>query len=348
MKIMYAATAVFLCFALSRGASVDSVTVDSVWNSDSSWYDGNGVLQHRFARDCIISFVPRDSGNATCSLMVSLDSGKTWGASPNPLAILDNGLSTALQCGKKGHIKVRLFGSDRPNVVFKIAASICDFSITGPAGSTAVFTEGFESDLYKWEDVYMVLIMDFYPKMRISTAASHTGTHSIISDSNRTALVYKVIPLLEPTDLSAVHYVAGVQFYLMASAKGQANFSVQLGQDNGSSGGLGKSFGFGFDKSDSIKTTSYDTWGGLSPESDSMIAPIQLNHWYKCNVEVDLGTTWTVTWRLDGEVVKSSPLPTQEMNRIDRVLVFRGAEPGLAGAEGTKPYYADDIVLYTR
>ena len=224
-----------------------------------------------------------------------------------------------------------------------------DEAVPTPAGSTVVMSEGFGGTLSpKWEDTYMVLVQDFYPQMRITTAAAHTGTHSITSDSNRTALVYKVIPPLEPTDAAAVHYIAGVQFYIMASALGQCNFSVQFGQDNGSSGGLGKGFGIGFDQSDSIKTMLYDTWGGLSPESDSMLAPIQLNHWYKCNIEIDLGTTWTATWKIDDVVVKSKPLPTQEMSRIDRVLVFRGAEAGNMGTEGAKLCYADDILLYKK
>jgi hypothetical protein len=223
-----------------------------------------------------------------------------------------------------------------------------DESITGPAGSTDVLIEGFGGTLSKWESQYMVLVNDYYPQMRITTAAHNTGTHSITSDSNRTAIVYKANPPLEPTDTAAVHYIVGVQFYIMAAAKEQANFSVQFGQDNGSSGGLGKGFGIGFDKSDSIKTMLYDTWGGLTPESDSMLAPIQLTHWYKCNIELDLGKTWTATWSLDGVVVQTKSLPTQEMSRVDRVLVFRGAEPGNMGAEGVKQCYADDIILYTK
>jgi hypothetical protein len=194
----------------------------------------------------------------------------------------------------------------------------------------------------------MVLVNDYYPQMRITTAAHNTGTHSITSDSNRTALVFKVIPPLEPTNTTDVHYIVGVQFYIMAAAKEQANFSVQFGQDNGSSGGLGKGFGIGFDQSDSIKAMLYDTWGGLSPESDTMLGAIQVNHWYKCNIELDLGTTWTATWKLDDNVVRTRPLPTQEMSRIDRVLVFRGAEAGNMGAEGVKQCYADDIVLYKK
>jgi hypothetical protein len=125
MKIIIANIAILICFVLSRGTSVDSVTVDSVWNSDLSWYDGNGVLQQRLSRDCIISFIPQDSGYAACSLKVSLDSGKTWNPDPNPLSILSSDLVPPIQCGKKARVIVRIFGSDRSNVVFKITANIC-------------------------------------------------------------------------------------------------------------------------------------------------------------------------------------------------------------------------------
>jgi len=127
MKI-FSSVFIIIFFSISISASslrIDSVTVDSVWNSDSSWYDGNGVLQQRTARDCLLSFIPQDSGFASCSLTVSLDSGKTWGANPNPLQFLDSFLSSQFQCGKKGHLKIRVLGNNRSNVAFKITANIC-------------------------------------------------------------------------------------------------------------------------------------------------------------------------------------------------------------------------------
>ena len=134
MKAIYLTLAPFLfCFA-SYAASVDSVCVDSVWNSDSSWYDGNGILQYRTSRDCRITFVPQGSGVATCSLSVSIDSGNSWGPIPNPLQIVsNNSLSVPLQCGKKGFIIARVLGANRSNVVFKVTSSICNpLKITSP------------------------------------------------------------------------------------------------------------------------------------------------------------------------------------------------------------------------
>ncbi len=100
--------------------TVDSVTVDSVWNSDSTWYDDLGILQERKSRDCIVGFKPEGQGKAECSIELSIDGGGTWGPNPNPLRILDDGMALPAQCGIKKQIKLRVFGGDRPNMVFRI------------------------------------------------------------------------------------------------------------------------------------------------------------------------------------------------------------------------------------
>jgi hypothetical protein len=159
MKILITAIGILVCFGLSRGKGIDSVTVDSVWNIDSSWYDGNGVLQQRSARDCIIGFISQGSGYVSCSLTVSLDSGRTWGAIPNPLQILDNSLSAPVQCGKKAHIKARVLGGNRQTAVFKIISNTCpittvpianlrldNFSVQGWVDSS--YIAGDTSELY--------------------------------------------------------------------------------------------------------------------------------------------------------------------------------------------------------
>jgi hypothetical protein len=127
MKTTYLAIHISLFVAFAYASSVDSVCVDSVWSSDSSWYDNNGVLQQRSARDCRISFIPRGLTIATCSLAVSFDSGKTWGATPNPLQILNsNSLGIPIPCDQKANVTARVLGTNRPNVVFKILAKICN------------------------------------------------------------------------------------------------------------------------------------------------------------------------------------------------------------------------------
>jgi hypothetical protein len=223
-----------------------------------------------------------------------------------------------------------------------------DTPVPGPASGTVVFSEGFGGTLSSWAQQYMINVGDYYPRMTITTAVAHSGTHSITSDTSQSALEYDIANRIETG-------VAGIQFYIMATGKGQANFSVQFGQNAGSSGGLGKAFGIGFNKSDSITCVYYD-YMDMNQYLDSAIAPMQLNHWYKCAVEVNFGATQgtgTITWKLDDVVVRTSPLPTQDMNGIDRTLVFRGVNPNDLAMHtdhlsGPKPYYADDIVLYTR
>jgi hypothetical protein len=126
-----------------------------------------------------------------------------------------------------------------------------DANPAAPTGATLIYSDGFGGDLSKWETNYMILVSDFYPHMKITTDAAHTGTHSLTSDSCRTALLYKLSPRLETG-------IAGVEYFIMAKAKGKANFVVEIGQDAGSSGGLFKAFGMGFDPTDFLKCIYYD------------------------------------------------------------------------------------------
>lgn len=213
-----------------------------------------------------------------------------------------------------------------------------DNSVNPVDNRTVIFTEGFEGDLSNWRPNYMITVGDFYPQMRITADAAHAGTHSITTDSNRTALLYY-------TDSRIEKGIVGAEFYIRANAAGQTNFTVEIGQNAGSSGGLGKAFGLGFDKTDSVKCTYYDSYTG---QNDKMLSAIQANRWYKCDVEVDF-TAKTAAYFLDGAKVRTVGLPTQEMYGIDRVLVFRGMGlVDLPNAEGPKPYFADDIVFYKK
>ena len=216
-----------------------------------------------------------------------------------------------------------------------------------PAGVTAIYTDGFGGDLSKWDDHYMITVGDNYPHMRISTDAAHTGKHSITSDSNKMALQFS----LDDT-VSIRTGIAGVQFYIMAKELGQANFTVEIGKNAGSSGGLGYAFGIGFDPNDSIKCKHWDMLGSESVH-DSMVAPIQLNHWYKCSIEIDFSTR-TVTYSIDDASITMDLPQAADMSKVDRLLVFRGTEVTRSGygmtmcTDGAKQYYADDIVFYKK
>jgi hypothetical protein len=219
---------------------------------------------------------------------------------------------------------------------------------TTPAGATLIYSDGFGGDLSKWAIDYMILAgAPHYPHMRISSDAARTGKYSVTTDSNQTALIYEL-----DADTRVESGIAGVQFYIMAKENGGINFAVEIGKNAGSSGGLGKAFGIGFDPNDSIKCKYFDMLGNNIVE-DSMIAPIQLDHWYKCVVEVDLSGK-KVTYFIDDAKVLEKNLPTTDMAHIDRLLVFRGAtadRPNYATVdckEGSKQYFTDDIVLYKK
>jgi formylglycine-generating enzyme required for sulfatase activity len=131
----------------AQALRVDSVTVDSVWNSDSSWNDGSGAAQKRQSRDCKISFFPRGEGTAMMFIDMSVDSGKTWtpSSASDTLSLNDYVLYAPVVIGRKTAITVRVLGGDRPNVAFKMTARqnapvIAGFPKTivlGPTGAPA-------------------------------------------------------------------------------------------------------------------------------------------------------------------------------------------------------------------
>lgn len=134
---------------------VSSVSVDTCWNSDSSWYDNNGILQQRTSRDCRISFTPMGEGTARMFISMSIDSGKTWAQSPNPLIVMNNALASTFITGQKATITVRVLGGDRPGTVFKMTARQAAPVIAGPKsviqGLTTVLTPGQSVGAFHWD-----------------------------------------------------------------------------------------------------------------------------------------------------------------------------------------------------
>jgi hypothetical protein len=107
----------FITFlAISSSAQIlqiDSVSVDSVWNSDSSWNDDQNVLQNRVSRDCKIGFFPKGTGKVQCIASITLDSGKTW----TEVTKLSDQL---FSCGSKSNMIVRVLGGDKPGAAFRV------------------------------------------------------------------------------------------------------------------------------------------------------------------------------------------------------------------------------------
>lgn len=211
-----------------------------------------------------------------------------------------------------------------------------------PAGSTLLFADGFGGDLSKWEGVYMVSSAEKYKQMRIATAAAHSGTHSITTDSSMTALYHQ-----ELADNRVESGIAGVEFYMMAQSLSKVNFGVEIGQNPGSSGAVSPAFGIFFDPSDSIKCTVFMSW----PTVDSQVTfgKIQAEKWYKCKVEVNF-TDSTSNYYIDDAKILEIKLKDAFPQGVDRLLIFRGLY-GMnfsTSADGVKPYYVDDIVFYKK
>ncbi len=130
--------------SFSQILRVDSVSVDSVWNSDSSWYNGQGLPQQRTSRDCLVRFSVHGQGLAMCYAALSIDSGRSWGQT---ITVLDTGISKPVQCGSKCSVKLRVTGQDQPNVAFKITARQYKPVIVGDAnfvvyGADSLFVHG--------------------------------------------------------------------------------------------------------------------------------------------------------------------------------------------------------------
>ncbi|MBD3240820.1 MAG: hypothetical protein GF331_09565, partial [Chitinivibrionales bacterium] len=99
---------------------VDSVTVDSIWNSDSTWIDSVGVQRTRESRDCRVRFIPRGSGMVSISVAFSPDGGVTWDQGPDIIQVLHG--RAAYPVDYRCIIHVRVFGGDRENVALKVIA----------------------------------------------------------------------------------------------------------------------------------------------------------------------------------------------------------------------------------
>jgi hypothetical protein len=411
---------------------VDSVTVDSIWNSDSSFYDNNGILQTRISRDLVVGFKPCGQDPVHARFAISTDSARTWSPNPNPLIVLDSSLVTSFACNQRHYSKIRVLGGDREKVAIKVLirntakplellqpvggegynagetvaikwkindtanissvriklstnngvsfSDIADHSfepsitsydwtvdsefisnqciiliadyIDGSINDKSalfsinkkgvIFNDGFEGDLSKWSSSYMLNPVDpRLPRMTITAATAHGGQHAITTDSNSTALMLVIdstaaFPKMKPIEDG----VAGVEFYFMARSAGGINFTMEIGQNAGSSGGLGYCYGIGFDPSNRLKCTYSDLYNDL--RNDSLYTPLEAGYWYKATIEVSF-TAKTVNYYLDGVQIRTMPLH-DGIFRLDRVLIFRGMD----GAEGPKQYYADDLTLYTK
>jgi hypothetical protein len=127
----------------AQALRIDSVSVDSVWNSDSVWSVG-GTQHKQLRRDCKVSFIPNGNGGAVqIFLTMSVDSGKTWTFSPESLIVLYGGLTSLASIGIKKLLMIRVIGGDRSGVAFKVSGKQSQPKLSGKAiGLVAVVSPG--------------------------------------------------------------------------------------------------------------------------------------------------------------------------------------------------------------
>lgn len=234
-------------------------------------------------------------------------------------------------------------------IIFTGGVMVCGLiALTGcnkedPVGlpdRTVMFTTGFEETMTGWDGVYQESSVRVYQQMTTTTDAAHSGTKAVTTDSNMTGLCHR-----EPDRVESG--IAGAEFYMKAQILSGINFGLLVGQNPGSSGAVSPSFGIFFDPADSIKCTFYNTF---SPELDvqTMVAPIIADHWYKCNIEVNIDDS-LVSYFLD-DVLMHSAKTIKALYGIDRLVVLRGkwGKDFAESTEGKMPYYIDDITFYKK
>jgi hypothetical protein len=133
----------FIRLASTQTLQVDSVSVDTVRFSDSTWKDGVSV-HTRKSRDCSLSFILRGEGSAKLFVSMSLDSGKTWIFNPESLFVLNESpYPYGVGSNYKRTLKVRALGGDRSGVAFRVTARQSPPKISGWAkGLVAVVSPG--------------------------------------------------------------------------------------------------------------------------------------------------------------------------------------------------------------
>ncbi|MGB7566231.1 MAG: immunoglobulin-like domain-containing protein [Chitinivibrionales bacterium] len=147
-KTIIAAIFSTIAFSFGQQLRVDSVTVDSVWNSDSSFFDANGVAQTRQSRDVLLSFKPIGPDSIQASFAISIDSARTWNPVPNPLLALDSGKTKSFACNQTCHSNLRVLGGDRANTAFKVIIFFKDtvapvIALLGPNPDTVKVGDNF-------------------------------------------------------------------------------------------------------------------------------------------------------------------------------------------------------------
>jgi hypothetical protein len=204
-----------------------------------------------------------------------------------------------------------------------------------PPPGNVILSEGFEGDsTYLDSNNYRQIAYDTaHGRMSISTQHAHSGNGSLTSDSNNTSIKRGIGQSIDDS-------IAGLQFYLMATAAAHTNFFAALCKPGSSADGLITKYGMGIDKSDSLNYICYDYLGGINEYKN--FAPLALNKWYKCKIEYDYTDT-TLTFFLDNDTIYTRTTPST----LTPFQTFVAIRDGL-GAQGPSGYYIDDVTIYKR
>ena len=109
-------TLIFAALLPAMILTTDTVTVDSVWNSDSA-----GIAR----RDCKVSFFPKGDLQYVWSVLsVSFNGGTSWFS--DSIIRIDRALDTMVPLGKKKTVTARIKGGDRSNVAIRVTSKLTD------------------------------------------------------------------------------------------------------------------------------------------------------------------------------------------------------------------------------
>lgn len=174
--------------------------------------------------------------------------------------------------------------------------------------------------------------------MSTTTAAAHSGTHSLTSDSTKTGIrLY--------SNFSIEDSIAGLEFYFMARKAEHIPFFAAIGLSGSEWNGLKAIVGIGTSASDSLQYI-YE-WQANMPENEhTCFAALRYDTWYKFRVECDFNDT-TASYFMNDSNVRT--IKTKDITSINRFFVMRDSlgTQG-SGPQGPAEYYLDDYTLYKR
>ena len=208
-----------------------------------------------------------------------------------------------------------------------------------PPARNVILSDGFEYDNDSLAALYnKVAWGGGRGWMSTTTAAAHSGTHSLTSDSAKTGI--------RPySNLFIQDSIAGLEFYFMAKQAEHIPFFAGIGCSGSEWNGLQTILGIGTTASDSLQYI-YE-WQANQPENQHVcFAALEYNTWYKFRVECNFNDTTANYYMNDSKI---QTIKTTNVMQINRFFVMRDSlgQQG-PGPGGAAQYYFDDYTVYKR